>query len=185
MSVDYADLSVVVVGHTRRDRLQHTLDQLEMTLPEYRAIYVVANHPTTLDGIRLLFRTTPLPTSRVPEHEGNLTESWNLGMQWVFRDPAIEWCLCCQDDVELVSGWPASVARETRTCTSLRAGTPSFCSTVGCFGKSDGSTSDFGGSAFTSGIGRPGRSSGSGKTGSSSRISTDGISTRWDWTSNG
>jgi hypothetical protein len=104
--VDPSTLEIVVVAHSRHALLRETLRMWVETTPGYRSMVVIANHPTTLNGIVLPERTIPVQTGRVPIHAGQLSESWNLGLQWTFSmHPDTQWVICSQDDVKIAPGW--------------------------------------------------------------------------------
>ncbi len=138
MAFDPAATAVVIVTWNRLENLAECAWSWATTMSNYRAMYVIANHPystgqkmttywhltgTLPDGVwpvlgnetdDSVFSPPPhclvVNTGRPFEHAGNLAQSWNLGMTWAFRDPKVEWLLCSQDDVEALPGWQERVA---------------------------------------------------------------------------
>jgi hypothetical protein len=110
MMLDYTKLAIAIVTWKRPKELQRTLHAWTQTLPDYRAGYIIANHQDSVNvDVQIPERFTVIPTGRPPEHAGNLSQSWNLAMLWAFRDPAVEWLLCSQDDVDIRSGWVEAI----------------------------------------------------------------------------
>lgn len=94
------------MGHKRHEMLQASLNMWAETIPGYRWMVVIANHPTTLNGIVLPDRAVPVQTGRVSFHAGCLSESWNMGLLWTFGlHPDTEWVILSQDDVKITPGW--------------------------------------------------------------------------------
>lgn len=106
MRIDPRALEIIVVGHTRNALLNTTLRMWAETTPDYRGMVVIANHPTTLDGVVLPPRCVGVPSGRIPTHGGALAESWNLGLLWTFGlHRETEWVILSQDDVRIAPGW--------------------------------------------------------------------------------
>lgn len=104
--IDPSRLEIAVVGHTRHTDLQAALHLWPLTIPGYRQITLIANHPTTTQGLVLPDRTHVVPTGRIPNHVGQLSESWNLAFLWTFvQHPETEWVILSQDDVRVAPGW--------------------------------------------------------------------------------
>jgi hypothetical protein len=114
--VDFARLALAVVTHDRPELLCETVRSATASIPDFRALYVIGNHPNDRATFARLFgavgdaRIRFVPTGRPPEHAGRLAESWNTAMQWAFRDSEVDWLWCMHDDVQIVPGWPAVVA---------------------------------------------------------------------------
>jgi len=106
MNINPSTIEIVIVAHTRHALLQAALTMWAETLKGYAGMYVIANHPTTMDGIVLPSRTTAVQTGRTKDHVGQLSQSWNLGFQWTFcLHPETQWVICSQDDVKVAPGW--------------------------------------------------------------------------------
>jgi hypothetical protein len=109
--IDFAKLAIAIVTHRRPKEVQHTLRTALASVPGYRVLYVLGNHPDDQAGIGKLVVETKdarvqfLPTGRIPEHGGRLAESWNTAFQWAFRDPEVEWLWCMHDDLDITPGW--------------------------------------------------------------------------------
>lgn len=111
MGVDFARLAIVISTHNRPAGLVDCADRWVKTTPDYRAMHVLVHHPDGANGFEPPPRALIHHTGRVPEHAGCMSKTWNLGMQWAFRDSEVEWCLCSMDDGEAHPGWADLVAR--------------------------------------------------------------------------
>lgn len=108
--IDYARLAIAVVTWKRPNDLNRALHAWTATLPTYRAGYIIANHPESVNADTYIPpRYLIVPSGRPPEHAGNLSQSWNLAMLWAFRDPDVEWLMCSQDDVDIRPGWVEAI----------------------------------------------------------------------------
>ena len=106
MSIDFSKVAVAISTHNRPPQLIECVRQWVETLPDYRAMHVIVNHPDGARGFVPPPRCQIIQSGRVPEHVGCMAKTWNLAMQWGFRDPEVEWLLCSMDDVVITPGWP-------------------------------------------------------------------------------
>lgn len=113
--VNFEKLAIAIVTHNRPAIAQQTIDGALRSVPNYRACYLIGNHPLDESTIGQTFlaandlRRRFISTGRIPEHTGRLAESWNLAMQWAFRDPEVEWLWCMHDDITIQPGWSEKV----------------------------------------------------------------------------
>lgn len=108
LHVDPARTVIAISTHYRPVQLRVAAKLWRETCPDYRRMYVFVNHPKGAEGFDPEFRPPRcivLSTSRVPEHPGCMSKTWNLAMQWAFGDPNVEWLLCSMDDVGIRAGW--------------------------------------------------------------------------------
>ena len=120
-------LAIVVATHLRPALLPTVVQAWANTAPGYRALHVLVNHPdgaATLDALPERCRVTH--TGRTPEHAGCMARTWNLALQWAFRDPEVAWCLCAMDDTQPLPGWPAVVASRDADLYLAPAGDAAF-----------------------------------------------------------
>ena len=132
--IDWARVAVAVVTCCRPELCRATVAAAHDTLPDYRALYVIGNHPNDLLDVAGPMVMTEEPrrrwqfiaTGRPPEHHGCLAGSWNLAMLWAFRDPEVEWLWCLQDDMEILFGWPELVKKRDADLYLAPAGDMAF-----------------------------------------------------------
>jgi hypothetical protein len=105
--LDFSRLAIAIVTWNRPAQLQALAERLVETIPEYRMVYVIVNHPDGAKGFQPPNRCLVISSGRPPEHHGCMAKSWNLAMLWAFRDPETEWLLCTMDDLRVLPGWPA------------------------------------------------------------------------------
>lgn len=103
--IDFARMSIVISTHNRPAYLLACAKGWLESAPTYREMHVIVNHPHGALGFELPPRAQILYTGRIPEHVGCMSKTWNLGMQWAFRNPEVEWCLCSMDDAVIFPGW--------------------------------------------------------------------------------
>lgn len=104
-------LAIVVVTHNRPTQLRATIRDWTFSCPDYVRMRVIVNHPDGMNGITVPERCQVVHSGRPPEHQGNLAQSWNLGLLWAFRDPEVDWVALSQDDVVIEPGWLALANR--------------------------------------------------------------------------
>jgi hypothetical protein len=110
--IDFSRTSIAISTHNRPAYLIECAKAWAETAPDYRAMFAVVNHPDGATGFSPPdpMRCRIIHTGRVPEHAGCMAKTWNLAMQWAFRDPQVDWCLCSMDDAEIRPGWANVVA---------------------------------------------------------------------------
>lgn len=133
MPVEYGRLAVTVVTHSRP--VARAVAAWAATLPDYRSMRVVVNHPLGAEGLEPPRRCEVVRSWRPPEHPGCMSEVWNQAMVLAFRDPAVDWLLCAMDDCFPEPGWSAVVARHDADLYLAPAGDTAFLLNRRAFGK--------------------------------------------------
>lgn len=118
---DLSRVAIVISTHNRPAYLHACAKGWVDSAPNYWAMHVLVHHPDGAAGFELPPRARVISTGRVPEHAGCMSKTWNLGMQWAFRDPEVEWCLCSMDDAVISPGWPEVVGKYKHDCDLFMA----------------------------------------------------------------
>jgi len=105
MAIDFSKLAIAISTHNRPNYLQKVANAWSDTAPDYKEMYIFVHHPDGDKNFLPPKQCQVIHTGRIPEHAGCLSKTWNMAMQWAFRDPKIEWLACALDDAVILPGW--------------------------------------------------------------------------------